>query len=414
MKKFIQTTAIAALLFALPVAAQENGNGSGGASKPDSTTKVKETAPAPTSTVSFAPAIEIQYMRANDKRGINVFETPKEAGTTYDGFKLNFGAAFTQQFQGLGHSNTAAPKVTNNVNANQLIDIGHGFNNASANLFVNAQLAPGIRVALTSYLSSRHHNETWVKDGYLLIDESPFDVPALKNVMKYVTIKAGHFEVNYGDAHLRRSDNGNAMYNPFVGNLIMDAFTTEVGGEVYLRANGFLAMQSVTGGEIKGNILTPDDRAPAYITKLGFDKQLSEDVRVRLTGSRYSNRESPAGTLFSGDRAGSRYFFVLENTAATSTAQASSGLINPQFRRSVTAYQLNPFVKVRGLELFGVIENAKGLNSSTETEQRSWAQVSGEAVYRVLGDEKMYIAGRYNSAEGELVGMTQKVGVDRS
>jgi hypothetical protein len=240
MKKFIQTTAIAALLFALPVAAQENGNGSGGASKPDSTTKVKETAPAPTSTVSFAPAIEIQYMRANDKRGINVFETPKEAGTTYDGFKLNFGAAFTQQFQGLGHSNTAAPKVTNNVNANQLIDIGHGFNNASANLFVNAQLAPGIRVALTSYLSSRHHNETWVKDGYLLIDESPFDVPALKNVMKYVTIKAGHFEVNYGDAHLRRSDNGNAMYNPFVGNLIMDAFTTEVGGEVYLRANGFL------------------------------------------------------------------------------------------------------------------------------------------------------------------------------
>jgi hypothetical protein len=253
-----------------------------------------------------------------------------------------------------------------------------------------------------------------VKDGYLLIDESPFDVPALKNVMKYVTIKAGHFEVNYGDAHLRRSDNGNAMYNPFVGNLIMDAFTTEVGGEVYLRANGFLAMQSVTGGEIKGNILTPDDRAPAYITKLGFDKQLSEDVRVRLTGSRYSNRESPAGTLFSGDRAGSRYFFVLENTAATSTAQASSGLINPQFRRSVTAYQLNPFVKVRGLELFGVIENAKGLNSSTETEQRSWAQVSGEAVYRFLGDEKMYIAGRYNSAEGELVGMTQKVGVDRS
>jgi hypothetical protein len=118
--------------------------------------------------------------------------------------------------------------------------------------------------------------------------------------------------------------------------------------------------------------------------------------------------------LFSGDRAGSRYFFVLENTAATSTAQASSGLINPQFRRSVTAYQLNPFVKVRGLELFGVIENAKGLNSSTETEQRSWAQVSGEAVYRFLGDEKMYIAGRYNSAEGELVGMTQKVGVDRS
>ena len=371
-------------------------------------------APAPKPGLSLAPAIEIQYMRANDKRGINVFETPKVAGAPYEGFKLSFGAAFTQQFQGLGHENTAAAKVTNNVNANQLMDIGHGFNNASANLYINAQLAPGIRVAMTSYLSSRHHNETWVKDGYLLIDESPLDVAALNSLMKYVTIKAGHFEVNYGDAHFRRSDNGNALYNPFVGNLIMDAFTTEVGAEVYLRANGLIAMGAMTGGEIKGNILTPDDRAPAYIAKLGFDRQLNPDIRVRLTGSRYSNRKSPAGTLYAGDRAGSRYFFVLENTAATSTAQASSGLINPQFRRSVTSYQLNPFVKVRGLELFGVIEQAKGINAATEVERRTWNQYAAEATYRFLADETMFIAARYNTAKGELAGMTEKVGADRT
>ena len=409
MKKILNTTVMAALLFALPLAAQEGSNtGTSGAGKPDSSAK-----PASTTAVSKAPSIEIQYMRANDQRGVNVFETPKVAGASYGGFKLSFGAAFTQQFQGLGHSNTAAPKVTNNVDANKLMDIGHGFNNASANLYVNAQLAPGIRVALTSYLSSRHHNETWVKDGYLLVDESPFEIAALQNLMKYVTLKAGHFEVNYGDAHFRRSDNGNAVYNPFVGNLIMDAFTTEVGAEVYLRANGFLAMQSMTGGEIKGSILTPDDRAPAYITKLGVDRSFG-DIRVRLTGSRYTNRKSPAGTLFAGDRAGSRYFFVLENTAATSTAQASSGLINPQFRRSVTAYQLNPFVKVRGLELFGVIEQAKGINSATETERRTWNQYAGEAVYRFLADERVFIGGRYNTAEGKLVGMAQKVGADRT
>jgi hypothetical protein len=268
-------------------------------------------------------------------------------------------------------------------------------------------------VALTTYLSSRHHNETWVKDGYLLIDESPFAVPALETLMKYVTVKAGHFEVNYGDAHMRRSDNGGALYNPFVGNLIMDAFTTEVGAEVYVRANGFMVMQSMTGGEIKGNILTPDDRDPAYITKLGFDKTFG-DVRLRLMGSRYANKKSPGGTLFAGDRAGSRYFFVLENTAATATAQASSGLINPQFRRSVTAYQVNPFVKFRGLELFGVIEQAKGTNTATEVGEREWNQWSAEAVYRFLADEKLYVGARYNSAEGELVGMTTKVGADRS
>ena len=383
----------------------------------DSTKPAADTAaPAPATrpALSLAPAIEIQYMRANDKRGINVFETPKVAGAPYEGFKLSFGAAFTQQFQGLGHENTAAPKVTNNVNANQLMQIGHGFNNASANLYINAQLAPGIRVAMTSYLSSRHHNETWVKDGYLLIDESPLDVQALKTLMKYVSIKAGHFEINYGDAHFRRSDNGNSLFNPFVGNLIMDAFTTEVGAELYLRANGFMAMGAMTGGEIKGNILSPDDRAPAYIAKLGFDRQLNSDVRVRLTGSRYSNRKSPAGTLFAGDRAGSRYFFVLENTTATATAQASSGLINPQFRRSVTSYQINPFVKVRGLELFGVIEQAKGINTATEVQRRTWNQYAAEATYRFFADEMMFLAARYNTAKGELPGMTEKVGADRS
>ena len=161
--------------FTATAVAQEPSNG-GAKPTPSTDSTASAPKPAPRPAVSLAPAIDIQYMRANDQRGINVFETPKVAGAPYDGFKLNFGAAFTQQFQGLGHENTAAPKVTNNVNANELIDIGHGFNNASANLYVNAQLAPGIRVALTTYLSSRHHNETWVKDGYLLIDESPFEV----------------------------------------------------------------------------------------------------------------------------------------------------------------------------------------------------------------------------------------------
>ncbi len=413
MKRTSLALGAVVMLVALSAQAQNNA----GPSTSDKSAPA-DTAKKPTESrkaFAFAPTIEIQHLRANDQRGINVFETPKQDNVPYTGFRLNFGAAFTQQFQALDHSNTAAPRVVNNVDANQLMEIGNGFNNAVANLYLNAQLAPGIRVALTTYLSSRHHQETWVKDGYLLIDDSPFDVAALKSLMKYVTVRAGHFEVNYGDAHFRRSDNGNAMYNPFVGNLVLDAFTTEVGAEVYVRSpNGLLAMGAVTGGEIKGNILTPDDRAPAFIAKVGFDRQLNDDVRVRLTGSRYSNSKSPAGTLYAGDRAGSRYYFVLENTAATATAQASSGLVNPQFRRSVTAYQLNPFMKVRGLELFGVIEQAKGINTATETTKRTWNQYSGEALYRFLPGEKMYVAGRYNTARGELAGMTEKVGVNRT
>jgi hypothetical protein len=202
------------------------------------------------------------------------------------------------------------------------------------------------------------------------------------------------------------------MYNPFIGNLILDAFTTEVGGEVYVRAGGLLAMAAVTGGEIKGNVLTPQDRSPAFIGKLGFDRKLGDDLRVRMTGSMYRVARTPAGTLYAGDRAGSRYYFVLENTLATATAQASSGLLNPGLRREVTAFMFNPFIKVKGLELFGVAEQAKGRNAGEATE-RSWNQYSGEAVYRFLADEKLFVGGRYNTVEGRLQGQTADVGANR-
>src|SRR4029079_7408241 len=146
---------------------------------------------------------------------------------------------------------------------------------------------PGIRVAMTSYLSSRHHNETWVKDGYIQVDESPIDFVPLKALMQFVTVRVGDFEINYGDTHFRRSDNGNALYNPFVGNYIMDAFTTEIGGEVYLKPGPSVAMAAITGGEIRGTVLTPGQRGPVYIGKLGYDKQMNKDFRLRLTGSMY-------------------------------------------------------------------------------------------------------------------------------
>jgi hypothetical protein len=355
--------------------------------------------------------IQIQYIRALDRRGINVFETTKTPGVEYTGFKLDFGAAFTSQVQDLSHSNTAAPNLVSGVNTNQLQDIGFGFNNSTANLYLNAQLAPGIRVALTSYLSSRHHNETWVKDGYIQIDESPIDFIPLKALMQFVTVRVGHMEINYGDAHFRRSDNGNAIYNPFVGNYIMDAFTTEVGGEVYLKAKSLVAMASITGGEVRGTVLTPGQRGPAFIGKLGVDRQVKKDLRVRLTGSMYRADKALNNTLYGGDRAGSRYYWVMENTAATESAQFTSGLINPGFKNKVTAYQMNPFVKFRGLEVFGVIERAEG-RALTEVTERTFNHYAVDTVYRLAAD-KLFVGVRYNKAEGELAGIANDAGAKR-
>ena len=354
----------------------------------------------------------IQYLRFMDQRGLNQFETTKDPGVEFTTFKLDFNAAFTSQVQDLKHSNTALPNITNGVNANQLQDIGFGFNNSTANLYLNAQLAPGIRVALTSYLSSRHHNETWVKDGYIQIDQSPIDWAPAKMIFEIATLKVGHMEINYGDAHFRRSDNGQAIYNPFVGNYIMDAFTTEVGGEVYLKPGPFIAMAAITGGEIRGTVVTPGQRGPAFIGKAGVDKQVNSDLRVRLTGSLYKTNKALSSTLYGGDRAGSRYYWVMENTAATESANFTSGLINPGFRNKVEAMMMNPFVKFRGAEVFGVIERAKG-KAATEAVEREWKHYAVDAVYRFLPKDAAYVGARYNRADGTLLGIPGEVGAER-
>ena len=358
--------------------------------------------------------IELQNFRAADQRGINVFEAPKDTGVPFEGMKLVWGGAFTQQFQGITHENTAAPKVVGGIDANKLISIGNGFNTASANLSLGLQLARGIRVNLTTYASSRHHNETWVKDGYFLMDASPIDNDYLNLLMQYVTLRVGHFEVNYGDQHFRRTDNGNAIYNPFVGNLLMDAFTTEIGGEVYVRNTaGFLAMGGITGGEIRGQVTVPEKRSPSFLGKLGFDRQIDSTKRVRLTGSVYRKAHSNSNTLYSGDRAGSRYYSVLENTASVEAVQAWSGSVRPGMSDNITAIVINPFVKIGGVELFGNIEQATG-KAATELGDRTWNQYAGEALYRFLPREQMYMGARYNTANGGLVGVANSVSVERT
>ena len=118
----------------------------------------------------------------------------------------------------------------------------------------------------------------------------------------------------------------------------------------------------------------------------------------------YKADKALSSTLYGGDRAGSRYYYVLENTAATETAQKDSGLINPGFKNKVTAFQMNPFVKFRGLELFGVVERAEG-KASAEITERVWKQYAVDAVYRLLPEETLFVGARFNKARGELTGI---------
>jgi len=426
------------------------------------------------SLMAYAQQAPIQYWRPYDKRGINVFEIQKDTDSVqYDGFKVRIGAGFTQGFQSLNHETgskavlninsgtgpsyvettpgsgsfvnraTGAP-VTGIVpnpavyggylvgtpavqytNANALYEMGGGFPLAQANFNIDVQLADGVSLNLVSYMASHHHNEFWVKGGYLKVDKVSFlNSETLDNIWKNLTLKVGHMEINYGDAHYRRSDGGHTLQNPWIENTIMDAFTTEIGAELYWQKNGIILMGAYTDGEIQGNIYNPSlpnvsKRKPSFYGKVGIDKQLKDNLRVRLTASAYTTKSSIGNTLMAGDRTGSNYQFVTDNTSATVTTAYTSGRFNPGYRDNITTFMVNPFVKFGGLEFFGTWEYAKGRNSLENGEGNTWDtstspakalvvdnrqthQTSGELIYRFGKNENLYVGTRYQLLTSSL------------
>lgn len=343
---------------------------------------------------------DLDNFRYPDQRGVNNFEANKDTITTFDGVHVRVGGASTIQFQALDHENSMNPQTP------VLQEIGDNFNLATANLDLDVALYDGVRMHLRTYLSSQHHTETYVKGGYIQIDKLDFISEGFANeVMDHLRIKIGHMENNYGDAHFRRTDNAMALYNPFIGNYLMDSFTTEVGAEAYWFGQGWFGMLGLTNGKLNQAVTNPETTSPSLLAKLGYDDYITEDFRFRLTGSVYHTNQTGSAYLYSGDRAGSRYYNVMQGTDAEGAAVGDgfrAGRINPDLKNELTSIMINPFFKYGGLEFFGIYERAEGKKSS-ETDTRVWNQYSGELIYRFGTDEDFYIGGRYNVVDGTLV-----------
>ncbi len=410
---------------------------------------------------AWAQQPAIQYFRPYDQRGINVFETSKQDTVAFDGLKVRFGANFVQGYQNLTHSNSAKANLGSNIietapgsgsfinsvtgvavpnivrdpnvfggyrnsvtnalysNSMQVYQMAGGFPLAQANFNMDVQLADGVRLNLVSYMSSHHHNEFWVKGGYFQIDKVGFlGSEFMNNLWKNLTLKVGHMEVNYGDAHFRRSDGGNVLWNPFMEGNIMDEFSTEIGAELYWQKNGIISMIAITDGEIQGNVSRPNDRKPSIYGKFGYDKTFENNLRARITGSFYTTKSSVSNTIFGGDRTGSNYQYVLQPTTATLTGNAFAGRFNPGYGDNVTAIMVNPFVKFGGLEFFGTWEYAKGktavengeiqysnpaLPRFTSLDNRQTHQTVADVIYRFGKNEKFYVGARYGKVTSTIL-----------
>ncbi|MDY6801349.1 MAG: hypothetical protein SVU94_09005 [Bacteroidota bacterium] len=333
------------------------------------------------------------------------FEDQKSDLPEFEKLKVKVGGDFAVQLQALGHSNTN--------DTIDFYDMVNNFNLPTANLNLDVYLAYGVKMHLRTYLSSRHHNEAWVKGGYVQFDRLDFlSEGFLSGLMDVTTLKFGLDEINYGDAHFRRTDNAYAINNPFVGNYIMDAFTTEAFGEVVVQKSGFVGVIGFSNGKLNQNVTVNarynHDNALSFYGKLGYDKQFTDEFRGRLTGSWYINQGTSTGSyLYGGDRAGSRYYSVL--VVDGEDDNFTSGRFNPSFSQ-ITAIQINPFIKFKGLEFFGIYEIANG---GEDDGDGSFTQLAADLLYRFGGDEQFYIGGRYNKVSGEQTSASESFDIER-
>lgn len=333
---------------------------------------------------------DLQYWRTPGFEGLNVFETTK-ISDEFKGFKVHLGGDFALQFQSLDHSTSSA---------DTLAVLGSNFNLPTANLNIDVQLYSGIRMSLITYLSSRHHNEAWVKGGHIQIDNLDFiKKDFLKGLMDVMTIRTGLDEINYGDVHFRRSDNARVIYNPFVGNYLMDAFSTEAYGELTFQKRGYLLVTGISNGKLNQSVIKGNKNLkPSLYGKIGYDNLLGEHTRFRLTGSFYASPAYDNGYyLYSGDRTGSRYYSVMQEQNASDDFR--SGRFSPGFHK-FTSYQVNPFVKWKRVEFFGVCEYVSG-NIDTVNTGGYYTQIGAELIVRFGTLRQFYLGGRYNMISGK-------------
>lgn len=365
------------------------------------------------------------------------FESTKDQVDTANKIHAKIGAAFLMEYQSINNSATQP-----------LVKLADGIPFPMANMTVVGYMGPGLRLNMELYLANPHHTNTYVKDGYLLIDRLDFlHCAVVDNLMKYVSLKVGDMEINYGDQHFRRNDGGNGIRNVFAGNTIMDAFMTAPGAELNLNVNGLIAMVATCTGTIN-QTLNSYNTTPyvningtsyfpntvnkyntydqlAYYFKLGYDKKFSDDLRARLMFSFYHCNNNQIGELYDGDRAGTDYQGVMSqipnnanpvkviknsigtviNTPTDPTAENQmAGYWNPGDTYKDNSGMINLLLQFKGLEFFGTYERATG-SSSINRGLFDMTEIAAELIYRFGPQKQFYGAARWDAVNNNRFSM---------
>ncbi len=326
------------------------------------------------------------------------FEEPKDTAA-FEKVSLSFALDLSFYFQGLGH--TFEPTEVNTTKQ----DIQPGLILPTADLRINAKVMKGFNVKIEAMLSSHHHNETYLKGGYASIDNLDFIHPGFaKDFMSNATFKIGVNEINFGDAHFRRTDNASVFKNPFILNMAVESYMQAGFIELFYRMPSISSfiMIGTSNGQVNPDDVKASEGSSAYssYTKLGFDKQFSDENRFRISESIFHVQGTSKTSLYNGDKAGNVAREIFNNTTTTKgNDYVTTWKAIPSYK-DLTVSMTNVFAQYHDLEFFGLFETADGKDSSNKSLKLT--HYSLELIQRFGDRKRFYIAGRYEKAETQL------------
>lgn len=348
---------------------------------------------------------------------VQQFEPEKDTSTFNGKPEVSFATDLTFYYQGLSQD-VPGGTTANGSTYTAASSIESGLILPTANFDIYAKVMSGFNVKLQTMLSSHHHNETYVKGGYATIDNLDFIAPGfLSEFMRNATIKIGVNDINYGDDQYNRVDNANTMKSPFINNLAVEPYMQATHVELLYRIPSIssFAMLGITNGQASPSDVAKteyddvsgtasSDRYALY-GKFGFDQQINDDLRVRLTESLYFVDGTNRSDLYAGDKAGPVAISVL---GAASTASMSSGwnamsgyVRTPggtyvsKTAADILASKTNFFARYHDTEFYASYEKANGKDIYDKDMDMDHYAVT--LVQRFVND-KYWVAGRYENA----------------
>lgn len=311
--------------------------------------------------------------------------------------KVQLGVDAAGRFQALESTNAAG--------ADQ--DESYGFGSERANIHIYGDVADGVDVYTEAYINPSTASPAINDAGDLRFSEGYITFTNLTD--HPISVTAGAFEVDFGDQHLNRSDNGQVMDNPLVGNYLVDPRAVQSGVELsgtydalnYAIAvtNGVADLQGTLGS---GNQFTADDREFAYSAKVWGT--LAKDLRG--SASFYTTDQSDAIATAGGGAAvnpGLRSNLFGQQRSIYQGLVAANTALNPALGTGadVKAYQLD--TRYKGFERttlrahYGNLKEDGGQLAGV-TDQ-DWSYYGLEAVRDLT--PQTHVAARYSSAEDD-------------